>query len=424
MEPFNAFPIAVEIHSGLLLPFEYGCFEVAVEKWPISVYFQQSAEAEIIILAFSGVTMRSHGDFEINDLNLVEDFYKQMIATRSPLKTTLDLKGGTPFDVTVDGEDQRTRRIDLTEIATVYETGIEAVNRFFTASKIAFDYLTYLPLYDEDYIAAMNFKHVEFYYYVPEANQVVSKPTGFCFGGKRLLYLSTKEFDEVVRDIDRKRDEGSKAYVIKEMLISANKAYFDGEYEVMLILFESVFEALLKDKIRSYYEGLPESEFLNSKEDEIDKIVRRPVRRLVAEEYPKCPGSLPFIDEVPEYEKWSKHYDTRNDIIHYIHNRGRLKKEEAVEIRNDFEEIFRLLFNFISPGLDADTFIEPNQHNQQKIMAHSFEPAIKRQTGTTNNTVQVTAYFVDGEGKHWLADSSVPFDLNKDYVGGPRIDFL
>jgi hypothetical protein len=95
-----------------------------------------------------------------------------------------------------------------------------------------------------------------------------------------------------------------------------------------------------------------------------------------------------------------------------------------VVVQADGIEIDRSDFNFISPGLDADTFIEPNQHNQQKIMAHSFEPAIKRQTGTTNNTVQVTAYFVDGEGKHWLADSSVPFDLNKDYVGGPRIDFL
>jgi hypothetical protein len=307
----DAFPIAVELRSGLLLPFEYGCFEVEVESRPVKVYLQRHAESEAI----------------------------------SVIKTSVELGGGERF--WVGGEDQQTRKVTLKEIATVYETSIEAVNSLITASKIAYRYLTYLPLYDEDYVAAMNFKHVEFFYCVPQANQqIISKVCGFCFGGKQLQFVSTDEFNESVRGIVQQRNQDSRTFVVDEMLIAANKAYFDGEYEVMLILFEAVFEALLKRVLRSYYESLPDSSFKETepREQQVDKRLHGRIRDLVDKEYPKIPDPESFCKDIPEYDNWMKHYNVRNDIIHHMQMLGRLDKKEAIQIRDDFQQIFRKLF--------------------------------------------------------------------------------
>jgi hypothetical protein len=79
--------------------------------------------------------------------------------------------------------------------------------------------------------------------------------------------------------------------------------------------------------------------------------------------------------------------------------------------------------DFFSRSLPPDASVKRYKPYRHLMYAHALRPAIIRQIGN-KGTVQITGYFVDGEGTHWLADSSIPFDLNRNYSGGPSIDFI
>ena len=88
---------------------------------------------------------------------------------------------------------------------------------------------------------------------------------------------------------------------------------------------------------------------------------------------------------------------------------------KRVVLEADGVEISQQDFKFIHPGLTENTYIEPHQHNEQKVLAMHLKPAIQRQTGKKTGIVTITGCFIDGEGKRWPANSSVSFDLDKAY---------
>jgi hypothetical protein len=236
-----------------------------------------------------------------------------------------------------------TRQIPYEEDVAVYELAVETINQLLLASKSAIKGLSNVPLFDENYFSALYHRDSWFYDFVPEfagasrtrrrkLPMAIGLPAGF-------FYVNKKEFKNIVIPILRDR----KKYTLDEIIVSANKAFSDGEYEASLVLFEAVFEAKVKECVTKYYESRP-FKTEAARKGKLNKVMQKGIKQLLEEEYPKCEDSKWFCESVSQYHKWDKLYSQRNNIAHSLHKKGRLSKEEVVSMLDDFDTVFLYLF--------------------------------------------------------------------------------
>lgn len=180
-----------------------------------------------------------------------------------------------------------------------------------------------------------------FYHYVPEfssANRIHKRRFPMAIGLPSGFFIVTeKDFESSVLSILQNKT----AYGIDEMIVSANKAFSDGEYEASLVILEAIFEAKVKGCIRRYYASLPAKNERERKQRIGDAIGNKPITRLLVEEYPKCEDFQRFCEGVPAYDKWNRMYKMRNDFSHELQ---KLEKGAAVTMFEEFDEVCQYLF--------------------------------------------------------------------------------
>jgi hypothetical protein len=345
----------MESRSSLPLPFEEGEYAFFRKKRFYAVHIREhnlKTGRQNVLVCFEGVTYDPHRspNFEIDEAR-VKDFYNRVVLKKRDLKTSISFEyKGTRFEE-IHGDNQMlvTRQIPYEEDVAVYELAVETINELLLASKCAIKGLSNVPLFNEDYWSSLHHRDSWFYNFVPKFSQAgtirrrkiplaIGMPAGF-------FIVNKANFNNDVLPILKHR----KNYVLDEMLVSANKAFSDGEYEASLVLLEAVFEAKIKECITRYYESNP---FMTDekREEKLDRVFQpsNTIRDLIRNEYPKCDDSKWFCEGVPEYGKWDKIYSRRNDLIHSVQSEGRLSKEEALKMFEDFREIFHYLFDIES----------------------------------------------------------------------------
>ncbi len=355
MPELDVYPIAVSVESryALPLPFEEGEYIVPRKKKPYAVHIREAnprTGRQNVLVCFQGVTYdSSHSPNFVIDCEKVEDFYNKVVLKKNDLKTgiTFQYKSTRYEEVHGDNLIRTTRQITYEVDVAVYELAVETINELLLASKCAVKGLSSLPLFDEDYFSALYHRDSWFYDYIPgfsEAGRTrrrkiplaVGLPSGF-------FIVNEGEFKNNVLPILRHR----KAYALEEMLVSANRAFSDGEYEASLVLFEAVFEAMVKEQIIKYYQGKHFSSDAVRKK-KLDTVRKKGIRKLLKDEYPKCQGLKKFDATVVEYRKWDKIYIWRNEVAHGLQDKGRLSKKQALRMFNDFHKVYRYLFDIES----------------------------------------------------------------------------
>ncbi len=346
------YPIGIKIIRPFQLPFDYGQYPVEIERRPCTVVFvepkkpEEFKNSQIILVLFPGVTYNDETGSAVNE-ERVKEFYKSVVSKKHLFRTSFFIDKRVSREVEIDGEKRKTRDIYFKEEAAVYEIGVEAINKLILASRCAVVGLFHLPLVDEDYLSGRGYESALFLNYVPRADtKIQSYPAlyGSKFMKRELFRVSREDYENEIRQILANR----KDYVIEEMLVSANNSFHSGEYEAGLILLEAVFEAIIKEKIKDYYGSFPDeyNKDPDAFNDEVDGILgdQRGIRHLIRAEYPKCKDAKWFCEGVPEYGLWDRIYKKRNDMIHHIYKRGRLTKEEALQMFEDFDKVFMYLF--------------------------------------------------------------------------------
>lgn len=351
MPELDVFPVAVWVESRytLPLPFEVGEYAFPRLRRPHTVHVKEpdpTTGRQNVLVCFQGVSYDAgrSPNFEI-DLAKVENFYQKVVLKKKDLKTAaaFQYKSRRYEEVHGDNVLRTTRQIPYEEDVAVYELAVETINQLLLASKVAIKGLSNIPLFDENYFSALYHRDSWFYDFVPEfakASRIrrhklpmaIGLPSGF-------LYVDKQEFRELVLPILRDR----KKYTLDEMLVSANKAFGDGEYEASLVLLEAVFEAKVRACVTEYYESRPFKTEATRK-DKLNKVMQKGIKELLEEEYPKCEDSKWFCEGVAEYHKWDKLNSQRNKIAHNLHKKGRLSKEDVVSMLDDFDDVFQYLF--------------------------------------------------------------------------------
>jgi hypothetical protein len=354
MPELDVFPIAVRLEnrSRLQLPFEEGAYSFPRGKKPcrytVHIEAPKPDGRQTVLVCFNGVDYDSKRspNFQV-DLKRIEYFYETVVTKKRDLKTTMKpLYKDTHFEEVSSGNLlRRTRSSKFKEDVAVYELAVEAVNELLLAAKCAVWQIYGFPLFDENYFSAVYHHDSWFYHFVPEfygASRVRRRKFPMAIGLPSGFFLvSQKDFKTDVLEIFKNRRE----YALEEMIVSANKAFDDGEHEASLVLLEAVFEAKVKECITEYYERRPfKSEA--ARKEKLNNLLNKNkgIRELLNEEYPKCKDARWFCEGVVEFEKWHRIYSQRNDIAHSLQKKGRLSKEEALVMFSDFNDIFLYLF--------------------------------------------------------------------------------
>jgi len=356
MPELEVFPIAVLVESRytLPLPFEVGEYTFNRKRRPYTVHIKEPNSRtgrQHVLVCFQGVSYNPNRlpNFEV-DRTKVKEFQEKVVLKKRDLKTykTFRYKETAFEEIHSDNQIRRTHKIPYEEDVAVYELAIETINELILASKCAAKGLSEVSLFDENYFSALYHRDSWFYNFIPEfspASRVKKRKMPAAIGlPSRFIFIDKDDFKKEVLPILKHR----KDYAIEEMLVSANKAFIDGEYEASLVLFEAVFEAMAKEEIIKHYRGKSFSSEAERKEKLDSVLGKKGIRRLLKEEYPKCQGSKKFDNSVVQYRKWDKIYTWRNEVAHSLQDRERISKKEALRMFNDFRKIFRYLFSIES----------------------------------------------------------------------------
>jgi hypothetical protein len=351
MPELDVFPIAVSVENPLenVFPFKHGSYTFPVNRRPYTLFVKfrdPLGGLQPLMICFQGVTYDPGRSpkFQVDDAK-VRNFYESVVRKKRDLKTTGELEYVHSFEEVRENSEMRvTRGIPFEEDVAVYELAIEALNTLLVAARCGTGRLSSYQLFDEDYMSALRTRRELFYHYIPEFEpQSRVRHRKFPLEVARYPLLGIEDYKSKVLPVLRNR----KGYVLDELIASANKSFFDGEYEASLVLLESVFEAMAKEKIEAYYNEMP---FPTDAERDrtLKSVLQKDVKSLIREEYPKCRDAKWFCDGVPIFKKWTKLYDQRNGIVHRVQTKGRLSKEEALKAFEDFRDVFKYLFDIES----------------------------------------------------------------------------
>lgn len=347
MTDLAAYPIAVRISTSDYVPFVEGTYTFSRSRRPYSVYVAKASpktKKQPIIVSFQGTTFdeNSEAKFEVNEAK-AKNFFESVVEKKRVLKTRTWIDYHQVHSEGAGGSEKQTRPITFREETAVFELATETINELMLASKCAIPALSHVPLVNEDYWSSGSL-YPAFFYYVPEFEDRIQWHASPLAGAKYEFFIvDEKDFTGKVLPVlkDRKR------HVAQEMLVSANKAFNDGEYEASLILFEAVFEAMIKEKVAVYYQEMPFPTD-DDREKRIANVLQKDIKSLIRDEYPKCLGARWFCEGVPVFKKWEKLYEQRNAIVHRVQAKGRLSKREALQAFQDFRAVFKYLFDIES----------------------------------------------------------------------------
>lgn len=347
MTELPAFPIAVKISTTDYVPFVEGTYTFSRSRRPYSVHVAKASpktKRQSIIVSFQGTTFEKNGKdkFKVDEAK-AKNFFEFVVKKKKVLKTHIWIDYHGTFSEGPKGSEKETRPITFKEETAVFELATETINELMLASKCAIPSLSHVPLVNEDYFSSGSLNPA-FAYYVPDFENRIQWNVSFLAGAKYEFFIVDEtDFIEKVLPVLKDR----KSHVAQEMLVSANKAFNDGEYEASLVLFESVFEAMIKEKVAAYYQEMPFAS-VDDREKRIANVLQRDIKSLIRDEYPKCSDAKWFCEGVPVFRKWEKLYEQRNAIVHRVQTKGRLSKKEALQAFQDFRAVFKYLFDIES----------------------------------------------------------------------------